>query len=304
MIHSHVHGAENTHLPYSSRRGCPVKPRLSHLAGALALRAGALFTMIILTLLILVHLADSIRFSASRGLGEFLTRNAWRSPAALLRTSIRISAMAVLFAAPWSFILAVYISEYADPRGRRFYLTILEITASVPAVVFGLFALMFVTPTLQALLGAHRVQPYNTFSAALVLGIFLTPSVTNSMAGALSRGRIELRGIALALGATRAEAMMRIVVPSALPGIASALIMGFSRAFGEAVVVGMVAGSVPNITANPFEAAETVSAFILRGADSPPLAVRTMGSLLFIIGLALNLLGQRTARRSPREALR
>ena len=271
--------------------------RLAHRAGAFALRAGALFTMLILSLLILVHLSDSVRSLASPLRGSRL------SSAALLQASARISAMAVLFAAPGAFILALYISEYADPRGRRFYLTILEITASVPVAVFGLFALMFVTPTLQALLGAHRVQPYNTFSAALVLGIFLTPAVTNSMAAAMGRSRSGLRRVALALGATRAEAMMRIVVPNALPGIAAALITGFSRAFGEAVVVAMVAGSVPNITANPFEAAETLSAFILRGGSRPS-GLYTMGSLLFILVLALNLLGEWAARRSRLKEIR
>ena len=279
--------------------------RFAHRAGAFALRAGALFTTLILSLLILVHLSASVHSLASRGTVLLPARGSLLSSAALLQASIRISAMSVLFAAPGSFILALYISEYADPRGRRFYLTILEITASVPVAVFGLFALMFVTPTLQALLGAHRVQPYNTLSAALVLGIFLTPAVTNSMAAAMGRSRGILRRAALALGATRAEAMMRIVVPNALPGIAAALITGFSRAFGEAVVVGMVAGSVPNITANPFKAAETLGAFILRGGGgSRPAGLYTMGSLLFILVLALNLLGEWSARRYRLEELR
>lgn len=276
--------------------------RFAHRAGAFALRAGALFTTLILSLLILVHLSASVSSLASRGTVLLPARGSLLSSAALLQASIRISAMSVLFAAPGSFILALYISEYADPRGRRFYLTILEITASVPVAVFGLFALMFVTPTLQALLGAHRVQPYNTLSAALVLGIFLTPAVTNSMAAAMGRSRGILRRAALSLGSTRAEAMMRIVVPNALPGIAAALITGFSRAFGEAVVVGMVAGSVPNITANPFKAAETLSAFILRGGGAAGLY--TMGSLLFILVLALNLLGEWAARRYRLQELR
>ncbi len=222
--------------------------------GVIFLRFGALLSVFLLALLVFVMAGGAIRFFREGNVpfGEFLFKAAWNPQTgaygarAFIGASLRTALIAVLFAVPWSLALALYISDYAPDDSKRRFRLIQEILSSIPAVIYGLFALMFVTPLLQGIFGEGRVQPYNTLSAGLVLGIFLTPYVTGLLASALEETQADIRTAAMALGATKAETLLRIVLPNALPGFFSAVLLGFARALGESIIVGMAAGAGPD----------------------------------------------------------
>ena len=181
---------------------------------------------------------------------------------------------------------------------------ILEVLSGIPTVVYGYFALTFMTPLLRGLLGADTVQIYNTASAGIVIGILILPFVSSMGEDALSAVPRSLREAAYAMGATRWETAVQVVVPAALSGLAAALIVSVSRAIGETMVVAIAAGAGPNLTLNPFVAAETMTGHIVRisGGDLSYDSIDynsifAIGLVLFLMTLGLNILSQRIVRR-------
>ncbi len=219
--------------------------------------------------------------------------------ATLLTTSI-----AMLIALPLGLGVAIYISEYASQSTRNWLKPTLEVLAGVPTVVYGYFALTFMTPLLRSIFGNNVVEIYNTASAGLVMGILILPLISSMSEDALSAVPRSLREAAYGLGATRLEVAVKIVVPAALSGISAAFIVGISRAIGETMIVAIAAGAGPNFTLNPFRAAETMTGHIVRisGGD---LSYDTLdynslfaiGLLLFLMTLSLNIVSQRIVRR-------
>ena len=285
--------------------------RLLRFLGAWTLRFGAMISTLTLSLLIGILFVPAVRFLFSDGvtLGGFLFGSPWFpeggswGAGAFFGATLQTSALAMLVAVPGSLVLSIYLSEYSSPVMRQRSLAILDILAAVPAVLYGLFALMFVTPILQQLLGADRVQPYNTLAAALMLGLFITPYVTSLMTQPLASAERGKRRAALALGATRVESLARIVLPDALPGLLSAAVLGFSRALGESIIVGMAAGLGPSPGVHLFKSAETVTGFILRTGSGGDGAVYAFGAILFLLTVTLNFLGDRMGSvSSGREA--
>ena len=268
--------------------------------------------MALFALLVIVMAAGATRFfrSEEARIGAFLFGAPWNprtgsfGARAFIGASLRSAFIAVLLAVPWSLALGLYMSDFAPERSKKRFRFIQEILSSLPAVIYGLFALMFVTPVLQELFGTGNVQPYNTLSAGVVLGIFLTPRVTGMIASALEGGPADIRTAAMALGATKAETLIRIVLPNAFPGIASAVLVGFARALGESIIVGMAAGAGPRRTLNPLLAAETVTGFLLRTGSGGQDALFAFGTFLFLVVIALNIAGDRVSRRSVAEELR
>ena len=279
----------------------------------------------ILTTLGIVYVLghDSLRFFASDEvtLVGFFTGTQWIPPIGrfgvlpLVLATLITTSMAMLVALPLGLFVAIYLSEYASNRARTLLKPILEVLAGVPTVVYGYFALTFMTPVLRGILGRDMVDIYNTASAGLVIGILVIPLVASMSEDALHAVPNSLRQGALALGATRLETSVRVVVPAALSGITAAFIIAISRAIGETMVVAIAAGAGPknwtpgkeglfSYILNPFKAAETMTGHIVRisGGD---LSYQTMdynslfaiGLLLFVITLGLNVVSRRIVLR-------
>lgn len=222
----------------------------------------------------------------------------------LLTATLMTTVIAMLIAIPFGLAAAIYLSEYASPRVRGTLKPVLEILAGVPTIVYGYFALTFMTPLLRNLLGADVVEIYNTASAGLVMGVLILPLITSMTEDSLSAVPRSLREAAYGMGATRLEVALQVVLPAALSGIAAAIIIGISRAIGETMIVAVAAGAGPNFTLNPFRGAETISGHIVRisGGDLSYDSIDynsifALGLLLFFITLALNILSQRIVRR-------
>jgi phosphate transport system permease protein len=222
----------------------------------------------------------------------------------LLTSTLMTTLIAMAIAIPLGMGVAVYLSEYAIPRVRSTLKPILEILAGIPTIVYGYFALTFMTPILREIFGKDVVQIYNTGSAGLVMGILILPLITSMTEDALSAVPRSLREAAYAMGATRLEVALQIVVPAALSGIAAAIIVGISRAIGETMIVAVAAGAGPNFTFSPFVGAETITGHIVRisGGDLSYDSIDynsifALGLFLFLITLALNIISQVIVRR-------
>lgn len=222
----------------------------------------------------------------------------------LVTATFLTSLVAMLVAGPLGLAVAVYLSEYASARSRRVLKPILEVLAGIPTIVYGYFALSFMTPMLRSIFGKEVVQIYNTGSAGLVMGILILPLIASMTEDALSAVPRSLREAGYGMGGTRLEVALQVVVPAALSGIAAALILGISRAIGETMIVAVAAGAGPNFTLNPFEGAETITGHIVRisGGDMSYDSVDYnsiffLGLLLFLFTLALNIISQRIVRR-------
>jgi phosphate transport system permease protein len=222
----------------------------------------------------------------------------------LLTSTLLTTLIAMTIAIPLGMGVAVYLSEYAIPRVRSTLKPILEILAGIPTIVYGYFALTFMTPLLREIFGKDVVQIYNTGSAGLVMGILILPLITSMTEDALSAVPRSLREAAYAMGATKLEVALQIVVPAALSGIAAAIIVGISRAVGETMIVAVAAGAGPNFSFNPFVGAETITGHIVRisGGDLSYDSIDynsifALGLFLFLITLALNIISQAIVRR-------
>ena len=243
-------------------------------------------------------------------LREFFTHTRWSPQIGdfgilpLVNATLMTSLIAMLVALPLGLGVAIYLSEYASARARSILKPILEVLAGVPTVVYGYFALTFMTPLLRTILGRDVVEIYNTGSAGIVIGILVLPLVTSMSEDALNAVPRSLREGAYALGGTRLETAIKVVVPAAFSGIAAACIVAISRAFGETMVVAIAAGAGPALTLNPFRGAETMTGHIVRisGGDLSYDSIDynsifAIGLLLFLITLGLNIVSQRVVRR-------
>ncbi|MEZ4638034.1 MAG: phosphate ABC transporter permease subunit PstC [Caldilineaceae bacterium] len=222
----------------------------------------------------------------------------------LVTATLTVSTIAMLVALPIGLGVSIYLSEYASARARGILKPILEVLAGVPTVVYGYFALTFMTPLLRSIFGRDVVEIYNTASAGIVIGILVIPLVASMSEDALSAVPGSLRQAAYALGATKLETAVRVVLPAALSGITAACIVAVSRAVGETMIVAIAAGAGPKFTFNPFEGAETMTGHIVRisGGDLSYDTIDynslfAIGLLLFLITLGLNIASQQIVKR-------
>jgi phosphate transport system permease protein len=268
---------------------------------------------ILTTIGIVIYLGEeAIRFFAlpEVTLLKFFTGTTWQPKIdefgilPLLTATLTTTFIAMLVAIPAGLCVAIYLSEYASPKVRATIKPSLEILAGIPTVVLGYFALTWVTPLLRGAFGENTVQIYNTASAGLVMGILILPLISSMVEDALSAVPNSLREGAYGLGATKLEVATQVVVPAAISGIAAALIIGMSRAIGEAMIVAVAAGAGPNLTLNPFKGAETMTGHIVRisGGDISYESVEykslfAIAIVLFAVTLLLNLVSQKIIAR-------
>lgn len=222
---------------------------------------------------------------------------------ALVSATLTTSAIAMSISLPLGLASALYLSEYASERVRSIFKPILEVLAGIPTVVYGYFALLFVTPILRGIFG-ESLSIYNMLSAGLVMGIMILPLISSMSEDALSAVPRALREGAYAMGATKLETSLQVVLPAALSGIGAAVIIGISRAVGETMIVAIASGAGSNFSFNPLEAAETMTGHIARisGGDLSYNSIDynslfAIALMLFLVTLVLNLISQWVVNR-------
>jgi phosphate transport system permease protein len=222
----------------------------------------------------------------------------------LLNATLMTSTVAMMVALPLGLSVAIYLSEYASHRARGILKPIIEVLAGVPTVVYGYFALTFMTPLLRSIFGTDIVEIYNTASAGIVIGILIIPLISSMSEDALHAVPVSLRQAAYGMGATRLETAIKVVLPAAMSGITAAFIVSISRAIGETMVVAIAAGAGPKFTFNPFESAETMTGHIVRisGGDLSYDSIDynsifAIGLMLFVITLGLNVISRKIVAR-------
>jgi phosphate transport system permease protein len=252
--------------------------------------------------IILTLIFETIEFFKVVPITRFLTETRWTplfssaqfGISVLISATLLTSFIAILVAAPLGLLAAIFLSEYASPNLRRWLKPLLEILAGVPSVVYGYFALLFVTPILQKFIPG--LQGFNGLSAGLVLGISIVPLIASLSEDAIYAVPRSLREGVYALGGTKREAIVSVVLPAALSGIVASMILAVSRAIGETMIVTLAAGQNPRFGFNPFVPIETMTAYIVQVSlgDTPAgsLAYKTIfavGMTLFLITLLLNI---------------
>ncbi|HEX2089723.1 MAG TPA: phosphate ABC transporter permease subunit PstC [Actinomycetota bacterium] len=254
---------------------------------------------------------EAVDFFRDVSVWEYFTGTRWAptfKPAGfgvlpLVTATLLITAIAVAVAFPVGLGAAIYLAEYATPRIRKTVKPVLEVLAGIPTVVFGYFALTFLTPTvLRPLIPGTNI--FNALSAGIVVGIMIVPLVASISEDAMRAVPWSLREAAYGMGATRRTVAARVVVPAALSGIVAAFILGISRAIGETMIVAVAAGQIPNLTVDPRQAMETMTTYIVQVSlgDTPfgSTAYKTifaLGATLFGMTLALNIVSYRFIRR-------
>ncbi|MCA9979909.1 MAG: phosphate ABC transporter permease subunit PstC [Anaerolineales bacterium] len=286
------------------------RPRLGEtIIQALLFLAGAI-SILTTVGLVFVLLEESLKFFLEVPLTQFFFTFEWQPRIGkfgvwpLVSATMMTTTIAMMVALPLGIGAAIYLSEYASARVRSTIKPILEILAGIPTVVYGYFALTFVTPLLRSIFGEDVVQIYNTAAAGLTMGILILPLVSSMSEDALHAVPKSLREASFGLGATKLETSLRIVVPAATSGLAAAVIIAISRAIGETMIVAIAAGAGSNLTLNPFEAAETMTGYIVRISKGDLtynsvdyLSIYAVAALLFFITLGLNVISQRVVRR-------
>jgi phosphate transport system permease protein len=264
--------------------------------------------------IIAVLAVETVAFFSEVSIVEFLTGTEWTplfsekrfGVLPLVAGTALVSAIAMLVALPAGLLCAIYLSEFAAPAVRRVVKPILEVLAGIPSVVYGYFALLFVTPILQQFMPS--LAGFNALGPGIVMGIMILPLVSSLSEDALHAVPNGLREGALAVGSTRLQTTLRVVVPAAFSGISASFILAVSRAIGETMVVAVAAGQQPRLTANPLVPIETMTAYIVQVSlgDTPAgtLEYRTIfavGMLLFLMTFALNFISNWLRRRFREE---
>jgi phosphate transport system permease protein len=257
-----------------------------------------------------ILISESVGFFQKVSLVQFLTDTEWTPLFSeprygilpLVAGTVVTTAVALFLAIPLGTILAIYLSEFANNWVREIVKPILELLAGIPTVVYGYFALLFVTPMLQVVL--PDLPGFNMLSPGLVMGIMIIPFISSISEDAMRAVPVHLREGSYAMGATRLQTALKVVFPAAISGISAAYILGISRAVGVTMVVAIAAGQQPNLTWNPMESAATIAAYIVQVSlgDLPygSLEYQTIfaaGITLVLMTLILNIVGHFLSKR-------
>ena len=292
---------------------CVVSDRLSRnalrniserLIEGLLLAAAAVSVLTTLGI-VYVLVSESIHFFSNVSIVDFLTDTQWTplfddahfGIMVLVSGTVVSSVVALAVAIPMGTVIAIYLSEFANPKVREVAKPILELLGGIPTIVFGYFALLVVTPLLQIIL--PELPGFSLLSAGLVMGIMIVPYIASLSEDAMRAVPMSLREGAYAMGSTRLHTAIHVVVPAAISGLAASYILGISRAVGETMILAVAAGMQPNLTWNPMEPAATITSYIVQVAlgDLPhgSIGYQTIfaaGLTLLLITLIFNILGQ------------
>ena len=270
----------------------------------------ALVSVVTTVGIVVALLLPALEFFRDVSVVDFLTGDVWAPlfrPAEfgvvpLLVGTLSVTIWAVVVCVPFGLGVAIYLAEYARPRVRRVIKPVLELLAGIPTIVFGYFALTFVSPLLRDL--GFDVGSFNALSAGLVIGVMLLPTVASISEDAMSAVPESLRQGSYGLGASKLQTAVRVVVPAAISGIVASFVLAISRAIGETMIVLIAAGGRPSITFNPLEQIQTMTAFIAQTGTGDVAqgsvgykTIFAVGLTLFVITLVLNAISIRLVRR-------
>jgi phosphate transport system permease protein len=276
----------------------------------LILFSSAAFSVAVTLGIVYVLVSESVLFFRHVPIWDFLTDTQWTplfddahyGIMVLLSGTLVSSGVALAVAVPLGTIIAIYLSEFAPFSVREIAKPLLELLSGVPTVVYGYFALLFVTPLLQTIIPG--LPGFNLLSAGLVMGVMIIPYVSSVSEDAMRAVPMSMREGSYAMGATRFQTAVRVVTPAALSGITAAFILGVSRAVGETMILAVAAGMQPRLTWNPMEPAATITSFIVQVAlgDLPhgSIGYQTIfaaGLTLLLLTLLFNILGHLLTRR-------
>ena len=268
------------------------------------LRLSALISVAITVGIVLALIGPVIEFFGEVPVGDFFATEGKYAVLPLVAATFMVTLIALVVAVPLGLGAAMYLSEYASRRARKVLKPTVELLAGVPSVVYGFFALTFVTPTLLQKILNLDVNFTNALSAGLVLGVMVIPTIASLAEDALSAVPQSMRQGSMAMGANRMQTTLRVVMPAALSGIAAAVVLGMSRAIGETMIVALAAGAQKNLSADPREGMQTMTGFIAQtaGGENPVGSTSyntlfAVGLLLFAITLVVNIISISLVRR-------
>ncbi|MGA0979090.1 MAG: phosphate ABC transporter permease subunit PstC, partial [Candidatus Nanopelagicales bacterium] len=287
------------------------KPRYGEKVIRVILFAAAAVSILTTFGIVISVLIPSLEFFSEIPLTEFLFTTTWTPLFAnpqygvlpLIMGTMVITVIAIAIAIPLGLGSAIYLSEYAKPKARKVLKPTLEVLAGIPTVVFGFFALEFITELVLKPI-FPQIDIFNALSAGIVMGIMIIPTIASLSEDAMAAVPGGLRDGAYALGATKRQVALRVVVPAALSGIVAAFVLGISRAIGETMIVTIAAGLQPNMTLNPLEGMQTMTSYIAAaGAGDVATgsieykSIFAVGMLLFIITFFMNMISIRLVRK-------
>lgn len=264
--------------------------------------------------IVAILLAESSGFFREISFIDFITGTKWTPLFAdpqfgvlpLIMGTFLVTIIASIIALPIGLFSAIYLSEYAPTKLRAILKPVLEILAGIPTIVYGFFALTFVTPLIKTFI--PQLGQFNALSAGIVVGIMIVPMISSLSEDAMMAVPRSLRDAAYALGSTKLEVAYKVVVPAALSGIVASFVLGLSRAVGETMIVTLAAGALPNMSLNPLQSVQTLTAYIVAvsGGDTQHgsveyLTIYAVGITLFAITLTMNLFARYISRKFREE---
>lgn len=276
----------------------------------LLLGAAATISVFITVGIVFTLIEEGWGFWSKVSVGDFLTGTAWYpvngqfGVVPLLTSSLVIAALATMVAVPVGLGSAIYLAEYASPRVRGIIKPVLELLAGMPTIVLGFFALDSITPTLQKVGILGETQTYSFLAAGIVVGLLIVPLIASLSEDALRAVPRAMREGAHGLGATKRIVSTRVVLPAALSGIMASIVLGVSRAIGETMAVTLAAGTQPNLSLNPTDQGQTITAVIVgvskgeatRGSTTYQ-SIFAIGLVLFVVTLLINIIAVRIVRK-------
>jgi len=302
---------QNTFKPQiSARLSKKFSRNLKERAIEFVLMLAALSAVLTTVAIVGILLYESYSFFEVVAISDFLTDTVWtplfENPhygiLPLVSGTLTVTGVSLIIAIPIGTISAIYLSEFASHNVRETVKPILELLAGVPTIVFGFFALLFITPMLQTFIPS--LPTFNMLSSGIVIGIMIIPYIASLSEDAMRAVPMSMREGSYAMGATRFQTALRVVTPAAVSGIVAAYILGISRAIGETMVVAIAAGQQPNLTFNPMDAAATITAYIVQVAmgDLPHgsigyQSIFAAGLVLMLMTLTLNIIGHITRKK-------
>lgn len=270
----------------------------------------AMISILTTVFIVGILLKDAIVFFSSVSVVEFITNPLWTplfdpqnwGIRPLVYGTLTVAVGAALISIPLGLGSALYLSEYASEKARRIIKPILEIVAGIPTIVYGYFALEFITPALKMII--PDIEVFNALSASIAVGIMITPMIASLSEEALLAVPQSVRHGAYALGSTKLETSIHVVIPYALSGIVASIVLAISRALGETMIVTVAAGATPKLGIHPLESIQTMTAYIVQVSmgDTPAgsveyLSIFAVGITLFIFTAAMNLLARYITKR-------